>query len=91
MMIRILRSESNVKLANKLLRTNSPGLLSGSTLTGAMMTGPFLSPNVPLAGGSGGFSPTGEADGVKQEICQLVWIVWKAVGDLHDPSILFND
>lgn len=60
MMMRILRSESRVKLANKLLRTNSPGLLSGSTLTGAMSTGPFLSPCVPLAGGAGGF--TGEAD-----------------------------
>ena len=50
-----------MKLANKLFRTNSPGLLSGSTLTGAMTTGPFLSPNVPLTGGRGGFSPTGEA------------------------------
>lgn len=62
MMMRILRSESKVKLANKLLRTNSPGLLSGSTLTGAMTTGPFLSPRVPLTGGRGGFSPTGEAE-----------------------------
>lgn len=60
MMIRILRSESKVKLANKLLRTNSPGLLSGSTLTGAISTEPFLSPGVPLVGGAGGF--TGEAD-----------------------------
>lgn len=62
MMMRILRSESKVKLANRLLRTNSPGLLSGSTLTGAMTTGPFLSPKVPLTGGRGGFSPTGEAE-----------------------------
>ena len=63
MMMRILRSDSSVKLANRLLRTNSPGLLSGSTLTGAMVTGPFLSPGVPLTGGRGGFSPTGEAVG----------------------------
>lgn len=68
MMMRILRSESNVKLANKLFRTNSPGLLSGSTFTGAMMTGPFLSPKVPLTGGTGGFSPTGEADGLLGEV-----------------------
>jgi len=27
-----------------------------------MKTGPFLSPNVPLAGWRGGFSPTGEAE-----------------------------
>lgn len=64
MMMRILRSESKVKLANKLFKTNSPGLLSGSTLTGAMMTGPFLSPKVPVMGGRGGFSPTGEAEGM---------------------------
>lgn len=68
MMMRILRSESNVKLANKLFRTNSPGLLSGSTFTGAMMTGPFLSPKVPLTGGTGGFSPTGEAGGLLGEV-----------------------
>lgn len=61
-MMPILRSESKVKLANRLFRTNSPGLLSGSTLTGAMTTGPFLSPEVPLTGGRGGFSPTGEAE-----------------------------
>lgn len=68
MMMRILRSESKVKLANKLFRTNSPGLLSGSTLTGAMTTGPFLSPRVPLAGGTGVFSPAGEADGETGEV-----------------------
>lgn len=68
MMMRILRSESKVKLANKLFRTNSPGLLSGSTLTGAMMTGPFLSPKVLLTGGTGGFSPTGEAVGESGEL-----------------------
>lgn len=68
MMMRILRSESKVKLANKLFRTNSPGLLSGSTLTGAMMTGPFLSPKGPLTGGRGGFSPTGEADGESGQV-----------------------
>lgn len=62
MIMRILRSESKVKFANRLFRTNSPGLLSGSTLTGAMTTGPFLSPNVALAGGTGGFNPTGEAE-----------------------------
>lgn len=62
MMMRIFRSESKVKLANRLFRTNSPGLLSGSTLTGAMTTGPFLSTEVPLTGGRGGFSPTGEAE-----------------------------
>lgn len=73
MMIRILRSESKVKFANKLLRTNSPGLLSGSTLTGAMTTGPFLSPNVPLAGGIGGFSPTGEAEKTNKIIIKYIY------------------
>lgn len=68
MMMRILRSESKVKLANKLFRTNSPGLLSGSTFTGAMMTGPFLSPKELLTGGTGGFSPTGEAVGESGEL-----------------------
>lgn len=68
MMMRILRSDSKVKLANKLFRTNSPGLLSGSTFTGAMMTGLFLSPKEPLTGGTGGFSPTGEADGQPGEV-----------------------
>lgn len=62
MIIRILRSDSKVKLANRLFRTNSPGLLSGSTLTGAMATRPFLSPRVPLTGGKGDFRPTGEAE-----------------------------
>lgn len=32
------------------------------------MTGPFLSPKEPLTGGTGGFSPTGEADGQPGEV-----------------------
>lgn len=38
---RILRSESMAKLANRLLRTYSPGRLSGSTLMDIMVPGPF--------------------------------------------------
>lgn len=63
MMIRILRSDAVVKLANRLLRTYSPGLLSGSTLMGIMAGGPF-SPWGQQTGGTGGLLypfPTGEA------------------------------
>lgn len=60
MMMRILRSDRVVKLANKLLRTYSPGLLSGSTVTGMVATGPFLSPGALLTWGRGRF-PTGDA------------------------------
>lgn len=62
-MIRILRSDAMVKLTNRLLRTYSPGLLSGSTLMGIMAGGPF-SPWGQQTGGTGGLVypfPTGEA------------------------------
>lgn len=68
MMIRILRSDAVVKLANRLLRTYSPGLLSGSTLMGIMAGGPF-SPWGQQTGGMGGLLypfPTGEAT----EVCK---------------------
>ena len=63
MMMRILRSEAMVKLANRLLRTNSPGLLSGSTLMGVIAGGPF-SPRGLQTGAMGGLEypfPTGDA------------------------------
>lgn len=63
MMMRILRSDTVVKLANRLLRTYSPGLLSGSMLMGIMAGGPF-SPWGQLTGGMGALLypfPTGEA------------------------------
>lgn len=63
MMMRILRSDIVVKLANRLLRTYSPGLLSGSMLMGIMAGGPF-SPWGQQTGGMGGLLypfPTGEA------------------------------
>lgn len=64
MIMRILRSARVVKLTNKLLRTYSPGLLSGSTLIGNIAGGPF-SLCVPETGGTGGLIyplPTGEAE-----------------------------
>lgn len=63
-MMLILRSDMEVKLANRLLRTYSPGLLSGSMLMGSMAGGPF-SPWGQLTGGMGGLLypfPTGEAE-----------------------------
>lgn len=65
MMTRILRSDAVVKLAKRLLRTYSPGLLSGSTLMGIMAGGPFA-PWGQQTGGTGGLLypfPTGEATG----------------------------
>lgn len=69
MMMRILRSDTVVKLANRLLRTYSPGLLSGSMLMGIMAGGPF-SPWGQLTGGMGALLypfPTGEAAETTQE------------------------
>src|SRR4029434_10304255 len=60
MMMRSLRSACVVKLAKRLLRTNSPGLLSGSTVTGMVAMGPLRSPGALLTGGRGGLQ-TGEA------------------------------
>lgn len=71
MMMRILRSDTVVKLANRLLRTYSPGLLSGSMLMGIMAGGPF-SPWGQLTGGMGGLLypfPTGDA----AETTQKAW------------------
>lgn len=71
MMMRIFRSDTVVKLANRLLRTYSPGLLSGSTLMGIMAGGPF-SPWGQQTGGMGGLLypfPTGEA----AETTQKAW------------------
>lgn len=70
MMMRILRSACVVKLTNKLFRTYSPGLLSGSTLMGNMAGGPF-SLCVPETGGTVGLMyplPTGEAEMDKKQI-----------------------
>lgn len=70
MMMRILRSARVVKLTNKLFRTYSPGLLSGSMLMGSMAGGP-LSLCVPETGGTGGLIyplPTGEAEMQKRHI-----------------------
>lgn len=70
MMMRILRSARVVKLTNKLFRTYSPGLLSGSMLMGSMAGGPF-SLCVPETGGTGGLIyplPTGEAEREKRHI-----------------------
>lgn len=64
MMMRILRSARMVKLTNKLFKTYSPGLLSGSTLIGSMVGGPF-SFCVPETEGTGGLMyplPTGDAE-----------------------------
>lgn len=66
MMMRILRSDRVVKLANRLLRTNSPGLLSGSTVTGMVATGPFLSPRALLTWGRGRF-PMGDAGNAQKK------------------------
>ncbi len=65
MMMRILRSDRVVKLANRLLRTYSPGLLSGSTVTGMVATGPLLSPGALHTWGRGRF-PMGDAGNAKK-------------------------
>lgn len=70
-MMQILRSDMVVKLANRLLRTYSPGLLSGSMLMGIMAGGPF-SPWGQQTGGMGGLLypfPTGEA----AEATKVTW------------------
>lgn len=77
MMMRILRSDRVVKLANRLLRTYSPGLVSGSTVTGMVATGPFLSPGALLTWGRGRF-PTGDA-GKAQKNTRLVYLISSSV------------
>lgn len=70
MMMRILRSACVVKFTNKLFRTYSPGLLSGSTLIGSMVGGPF-SLWLPETDGTGGLMyplPTGDAENGRRNI-----------------------
>lgn len=79
MMMRILRSARVVKLTNKLFRTYSPGLLSGSMLMGSMAGGPF-SLCVPETGGTGGLIyplPTGEAEREKRHI--YFWVIQRGL------------
>lgn len=75
MMMQILCSEVVVKLANKLLRTYSPGLLSGSMLIGIIVWG-FFSSWGQLTGWIGGLFPlypfpTGNAGETKEKTVYL--------------------
>lgn len=76
---RILRSESVVKLANKLLRTYSPGRLSGSTLMDIMVPGPFSLWRW-YTGATGGLLYPGEAVKDNTHVCELtnIWLgMWQ--------------
>lgn len=78
MMMRILRSDCVVKLAKRLLRTYSPGRLSGSMLMGIMAGGAWLQ----HTGGMGGLlypNPTGEA-GKNRNKLKLSFMVEMGVG-----------
>ncbi|TNN54717.1 hypothetical protein EYF80_035060 [Liparis tanakae] len=75
---RVLRMDGRQYSARELILLINCTEDAGSTLTGAMTTGPFLSPRVPLTGGRGGFSPTGEAEESRGNTRSDWQVKWKA-------------